>query len=34
MEINISNNTAAYLREKISQTNKNLFVRVYIRGVS
>lgn len=34
MEININNNTAAYLKEKILQTNKNVFVRVYIRGVS
>lgn len=34
MEININNNTAAYLKEKVAQTNKNLFVRVYIRGVS
>jgi hypothetical protein len=34
MEININDNTAAFLKEKILQTNKNLFIRVYIRGVS
>lgn len=34
MELKVNDDTAVFLKEKIIETKKDLFVRVYIRGTS